>query len=127
MMALSETEDLLKSLEQMHLSCQHIIINNTIPEEEPDSIKEWDRRQTPRAPSEVPFFNATSTNFRQHLDFANMRRTAQEKYLQEARLTFATNSITEVFLQPTDIRGIPRLQQLGTHLFSEATQANTNI
>ena len=43
-MAISETEHLIKSLEQMSIPSSHIIINNLFPQEESDFAKE--RRQT---------------------------------------------------------------------------------
>jgi arsenite-transporting ATPase len=39
-MAVSETEDLIKSLEQMHIPSRHIIINNVFPREESDFARQ---------------------------------------------------------------------------------------
>lgn len=117
-MAISETEDLLSSLERMRIPSRHIIINNVFPQEAPGSAEQWDRRRTPRVPTARPFFNST-IGFRQTLDFAEMRRKTQEQYIHEIKDKFSTRIITEVLLQPTEIQGLDSLQQLGRHLFSE--------
>ena len=119
-MATSETEDLLRSLEQMRIPSRHIIINNIMPQEAPGSTEQWNRRNTPRDPSApIPFFSSTTIGFRQTLDFGQMRRQTQEKYIHEIKQKFSTRSITEVFLQPTEMQGIDSLQKLGAYLFSE--------
>ena len=86
-MGVSETGDLIRSLEQMHIPSRHIIINNIFPQEESD--------------------------------FAQMRRKTQERYIHEMKEKFSTRIITEVVLQPTEMRGIDSLQKLGAHLFPE--------
>src|SRR3989441_2957204 len=53
-MAISETEDLLRSLEQMRIPSRHIIINNVFPQEAPGSAEQWERRRTLRAPTARP-------------------------------------------------------------------------
>ena len=125
-MATSETEDLLRSLEQMHLSSRHIIINNVMPQEAPGSVEQWDRRRPSRTPTARPFFNSSTIGFRQVLDFTQMRRQTQEKYIHETKEKFSTRIITEVFLQPTEIQGIGSLQKLGAYLFSETKGGKTN-
>ncbi len=86
-MGVSETEDLIRSLEHMCIPSRHIIINNIFPQEESD--------------------------------FAQMRRKTQERYIHEMKEKFSTRIITEVVLQPTEMRGIDSLQKLGAHLFPE--------
>ncbi len=125
-MATSETEDLLSKLVQMHLPSRHIIINNVVPLEALDSAEQWDRRKTSRDPSALPFFNSATIGFRQALDFDQMRRQTQEKYIREMKEKFSTRSITEVFLQPTEIQGIDSLRKLGAYLFSENTEGIIN-
>ena len=123
-MAISETEDLLRSLEQMRIPSRHIIINNVFPQEAPDSAEQWERAMSSCAPTARPFFNSTIC-FRQTLDFAQMRRKTQERYIHEMREKFSTYIITEVLLQPSEIQGLDSLQKLGTHLFSE-TEGDKN-
>jgi arsenite/tail-anchored protein-transporting ATPase len=125
-MATSETEDLIRSLEQMRLPSRHIIINNTLPLEAAHSAEQWNRRKTSRDSSGLPFFNSGTIDFRQTLDFAHMRRKTQEKYIHEIREKFSTRIITEVFLQPTEIQGLDSLQKLGTYLFSETEGGKIN-
>ncbi len=115
-MAISETEDLLSSLERMGIPSRHIIINNVFPQEASGSAEQWDRRTTTRVSTARPFFNST-IGFRQTLDFAEMRRRTQEQYIHEIKDKFSTRIITEVLLQPTEIQGLDSLQKLGTHLF----------
>src|SRR5712691_9400780 len=86
-MRVSETEDLIRSLEQMRIPCRHIIVNNIFPQEASQ--------------------------------FAEMRRKTKARYIHEMKEKFSTRIITEVVLQPTEIRGIDSLQKLGTYLFPE--------
>jgi arsenite-transporting ATPase len=118
-MAISETEDLMKNLAFMRLASRNIIINNIIPEELPSSIREWDIRKDSRPPVERPFFTS-AISWKQTLDFNQMRRRTQEKYILEIKEEFRTQNITEVLLQPTEIQGIANLKKLGAYLFSEA-------
>ncbi len=108
----------------MRIPSRHIIINNVFPQEAPGSAEQWERRRTLRAPTARPFFNST-IGFRQTLDFAQMRRKTQERYIHEMREKFSTHIITEVLLQPSEIQGLDSLQKLGTHLFSE-TEGDKN-
>ena len=39
-MAVSETEDLIKSLEQMHIPSRHVVVNNVFPREESDFARQ---------------------------------------------------------------------------------------
>jgi arsenite/tail-anchored protein-transporting ATPase len=118
--ATSETGDLLRSLERMRIPSRHIIINNVVPQEAPGSAEQWDRRigRGPRTPVTIPFINAP-IGFRQTLDYNQMRRRTQERYINELKEKFSTHIITEVLSQPTEIQGFDTLQRLGTHLFSE--------
>ena len=118
--ATSETGDLLRSLERMCIPSRHIIINNVVPQEAPGSAEQWDRRvgKGPRTPTAIPFVNS-AIGFRQALDFNQMRRKTQERYIHEMKEKFSTHIISEVLLQPTEIQGFDSLQKLGTHLFSE--------
>ncbi|HEY5004656.1 MAG TPA: ArsA family ATPase [Ktedonobacteraceae bacterium] len=117
-MAMSETEDLVKSLENMRLASRHIIINNIIPAELPSSVEQWDHRGgVVRPPVERPFLTS-ALSWKQTLDFNQMRRRTQEKYVQEIKEEFSTHNITEVLLQPTEIQGVGSLQKLGAYLFS---------
>jgi arsenite-transporting ATPase len=95
-MGVSETEDLISSLEQMHIAVRHIIINNIFPKVESDGI---------------PVGTSLGT------DFARMRRENQEKYINEIKKKFSSHIITKVVLQPTEIQGPDSLQKLGTQLF----------
>ncbi|HTK08477.1 MAG TPA: ArsA family ATPase [Ktedonobacteraceae bacterium] len=87
---ISETEDLIESLEQMHIPSQHIVINNVFPHD--------------------------------GCDFIRQRNASQAEYIQDLKAKFCTRNVTEVILQPTEIYGIPRLQALGTQLFSETRE-----
>jgi arsenite-transporting ATPase len=121
-MAISETEDLIKNLDHMRLASRHIIINNIIPEELPGSVEEWDRRRgVSRPPIEHPFITS-ALSWKQTLDFNQMRRKTQEKYIQGIEEEFSTHCITEVLLQPTEIQGVNNLKKLGAYLFSEAVE-----
>ena len=121
-MAMSETEDLIKSLDHMRLASRHIIINNIIPEELPWSVAEWDRRKANyRPPVERPFFTS-AISWKQTLDFNQMRRKTQEKYIHAIKEEFPTHNFTEVLLQPTEIQGLSSLKKLGAYLFSEAAE-----
>ncbi len=52
-------------------------------------------------------------------DFADRRRETQARYIRELKEKFSSHSITEVFLQPTEVQGIDSLQNLATQLFHE--------
>jgi arsenite/tail-anchored protein-transporting ATPase len=56
-MAVSETEDLIRSLEQMHIPSRHIIINNVFPREESDFAKQ-------RRTSQERYIQAMKEKFR---------------------------------------------------------------
>ncbi len=123
-MAISEAQDLLKNLEQMHIPSRHIIINNMFPQEAPEftdlgELMRASRSRTEGIPSVLPFFGS-NLNLERYLDFAEIRRKTQEKHVQEIKEKFSAHMITEILLEPTEIRGIDSLQQLGAHLFSEA-------
>ncbi len=113
---LSETEELLGSLERLSIPSRELIANYTLPPEAPGSAEQWDRRTTPRPPTAPSFFNAP-VNFRQALDFAETRRRTQTRYIEELQDTLSALNITQVPLQPTEIQGIDHLQQLGAYLF----------
>lgn len=86
-MGVSETRDLISSLEQMRIPCRHIIVNNIFPQD--------------------------------GSDFADKRRETQARYIHELKEKFSSRSITEVFLQPTEVQGIESLRKLATQLFHE--------
>jgi arsenite/tail-anchored protein-transporting ATPase len=56
-MAVSETEDLIKSLEQMHIPSRHILINNIFPREESDFARQ-------RRTSQERYIQAMKEKFR---------------------------------------------------------------
>jgi len=121
-MAIAEAEDLLKNLEQLAIPSRHIIINQLFPQEAPEftalgEIMRTSRSRSEGIPSVLPFFDST-LNLEKYLDFAEIRRKTQEKYVREMEIKFHKHSITEVLWQPTEIRGIDCLQQLGNVLFS---------
>ena len=118
---LSETEELLSSLEHLSIPSRELIINYLLPPEAPGSAELWNRRKNPRSSAAPPFFNAP-VNFRQALDFAEMRRRTQTRYIEELQETLRTLNITQVPLQPTEMQGIDHLQQLGAYLFAEAEE-----
>jgi arsenite/tail-anchored protein-transporting ATPase len=120
--AISETHELLSSLKNLSIPSRELIINYLIPQEAPDSTGGWDRRKTPRATTTTPSsFNAPG-NFRQTLDFAEIRRNTQIQYIEELKENFRTLNITQVLSQSTEIQGVGRLQQLGAYLFTEAEE-----
>jgi arsenite/tail-anchored protein-transporting ATPase len=118
---LSETEELLSSLTRLSIPSRELIVNYLLPPEAPGSAEQWDRRKAPRSPTAPSFFHAP-INFRQALDFAERRRKTQTRYIEELQETLRTLSITRVPLQPTEIQGIDRLQQLGAYLFADAEE-----
>ncbi len=122
--AISETEELLSSLEHLSIPSKELIINYLLPQETPDSAGQWNRRKTPRSTTTPSFFNASS-DFRQTLDFAEIRRKTQIQYIEELKENFHTLNFTQVLSQPTEMQGIDRLQQLGAHLFAEAEEGTT--
>jgi arsenite-transporting ATPase len=126
-MAVSETEDLLKSLELMHIASRHVIVNNMFPHEASDftelgNIMRTSRSRAEGFPSALPFFNS-NFNLERYLDYAEIRRKTQEKYIHEIEQKFSTHTITEVLLQPTELQGIDALKQLGAYLFSETPES----
>ena len=94
-MGVLETEDLVNDLEKSHIPTNHIIINNIFPENK--------------------------------CDFCKSRRKNQEKYINEIKKKFSAKggsasggknfTITEVMLQPEEIRGIKNLKNLAEALF----------
>lgn len=58
-MAASETEDLIRSLEQMHIPSRHIILNNVFPPEESDFARQ-------RRASQEKYIQAMQKNFPTH-------------------------------------------------------------
>lgn len=51
-------------------------------------------------------------------DFIKQRRKNQEKYITEIKKEFSDHEITEVTLQPNEIKGIKGLENLASRLFS---------
>ncbi len=94
-MGVLETEDLIKDLEKSHIPTNHIIINNIFPENK--------------------------------CNFCKSRRKNQEQYISEIKGKFSAEggsasggknfTITEVMLQPEEIRGIKNLKNLAIELF----------
>ncbi len=120
-MAIAEAEDLLGTLVQMHIPSRHIIVNNMFPQEAPEftdlgALMRTSRSRTEGVPSAFPFFGS-NLNLEKYLDFAEIKRKTQEKYVHEIEEKFSHHIITEILLQPTEIRGIDSLQQLGAYLF----------
>ncbi len=123
-MAIAEAEDLLKNLAQLSIPSRHIVINQLFPREAPEFTELGEIMRTPRSrtegvPSVLPFFDST-LNLEKYLDFAEIRRKTQERYVHEMEEKFQKHCITEVLWQPTEIRGIDCLHQLGAILFSPA-------
>jgi arsenite-transporting ATPase len=58
-MAVSETEDLIKSLEQMHIPSRHVIVNNVFPREESDFARQ-------RRASQEQYIQAMRQKFHTH-------------------------------------------------------------
>jgi arsenite-transporting ATPase len=121
-MAVVEAEDLLRNLERMHIPSRHIIINCMFPQEAPaftelGEIMRTSLSRTEDIPPAFPFFGS-DLNLEGYLDFAEIRRKTQEKYFREIKEKFGTRDITEVFWQPTEIRGIDSLRMLGSYLFA---------
>ncbi|HTK11203.1 MAG TPA: ArsA family ATPase [Ktedonobacteraceae bacterium] len=127
-MAMAEAENLLRNLNQLRISTRHIILNQLFPQEAPEftalgEIMRTARSRTEGMPPALPFFDS-HLNLERYLDFAEIRRRMQEKYVRGLKEKFGTYTITEVLWQPTEIRGIETLQQLGSELFMEGGEMN---
>jgi arsenite/tail-anchored protein-transporting ATPase len=96
-MGVEETKDLIESLLKVPIPVEHIIINNIIP-------------------LFTPAGGTTDTS--KELEFLQKRRSVQDFYIHDIQEAFPTFTITEVPLEPHEVRGVEALTHMGEKLYT---------
>lgn len=115
LLTMKKTVKKVKSLLQNHAKTEFIVV--TIPEamgvlETEDLIKDLEKSHIPT--NHIIINNIFPEN---KCDFCKSRRKNQEKYISEIKKKFKNFNISEIILQPEEIKGIKKLKNLARELF----------
>ncbi len=115
LLTMKKTVKKVRNLLQDPAKTEFVVV--TIPEamgvlETEDLIKDLEKSHIPT--SHIIINNIFPEN---KCDFCKSRRKNQEKYINEIKKKFARFNISEIILQPEEIRGVKKLESLAEKLF----------